>query len=204
MKVESDNYLLLLVCSALFFAPEFCGAQDTPTFKSESYSAIVWGAALPDGAVASTVKDPLTGSLIKKLTFRGLDVSSTNGISKRPTLAWKPPYSMTVWITVVNNTDAPVSVGSFTSTLRRIDSKNLKKARVRCYDDSPPPSGTIAPGAGQRFAAVLELLEPSSPATVRYSVRVGGRDWVFVWAMHGLEDESRVSMPTGCNLVSRQ
>jgi hypothetical protein len=204
MKIKIDRRRLLLVCAALFSAPGFCAAQETPTFKSESYSAIVWGADLPDGAKASTAKDPPTGGLIKRLTFQGPDVSTTNGVSKRPTLAWGPPYSMTVWITVVNRTNAPVSIGAFTSTLRRIDPKNLKKARIRCYDDSPSPSATIAPGAGQRFAAVLELLEPGPPATVRYSIRVGGRDWVFVWAMHGLEDENRISMPSGCNLASRE
>jgi hypothetical protein len=179
-----------------------CVAQNTPIFKAESHSAIVWGTDLPNGATASVVKDPLTGSTIERMSFQGVDVSSTDGISKRPTLAWGPPYALTVWITVVNNTDVPIDVGGFKSTLRQIESKNLKKARIRCNDDSPSPSGAIAPGAGQRFAAVLELLEPGPPPAVRYSVRVGGRDWVFVWGMHGFEYEHKISMPNGCNLVS--
>jgi hypothetical protein len=196
--------LIVFACSsALISTSGICASQDPPVFRPESQSAVVWGADMPGGASASTARDPLTGGLIKRLTFHGLDVSSSNGVSKRQAFAWGPPYSMTVWITVVNNTNAPVSVGNFTSTLRRIDFKNLKKARVRCYDESPPPSGTIAPGGGQRFAAVLELSEPGPPPTVRYSVRVGGRDWVFVWTMQGFEDKNRIPMPDGCSLASR-
>ena len=116
---------VFLLCDVSSF---LCVAQDIPTFNSESESAIVWGSRLPSGAVASIASDPLTGSLIKRFKLDGIEVSSTNGVSKRSLLAWGPQYSITVWITVVNNTSLPVRVGGFTSTLRVIEPKNLKKA----------------------------------------------------------------------------
>src|ERR1700683_2291443 len=84
----------------------FCAGQ-TPTFRAETNSAFVWGQDSPTGAVSSTVEDPLTGNPIHKLTYRGIEVSSRAGWERDPGQTVIP-----VTVSVVNNTDYPVSMQS--------------------------------------------------------------------------------------------
>jgi len=58
------------------------GQDDLPTFKAEAKSAFVWGEDAPEGAVSSTVQDPLTGNAIPKLSHGGIDVSSRMGFER--------------------------------------------------------------------------------------------------------------------------
>jgi hypothetical protein len=71
------DWALTLV--VLAFGLTMFGQEDLTTFKTEAKSAFVWGEDAPEGAVSSTVHDPLTGNVIPKLSHGGIEVSSRMG-----------------------------------------------------------------------------------------------------------------------------
>jgi hypothetical protein len=74
------------ICAVAFFIS--CSALtsfaqgDSPTFKAEATSAFVWGEDVPRGAISSSIRDPLTGASIPKLTYGGIEVSSRMGFER--------------------------------------------------------------------------------------------------------------------------
>ena len=84
------------------------GQDNLTTFKTEARSAFVWGEDSPEGAVSSTVQDPLTGNAIPKLTHGGIEVSSRMGFE------WvglgQAGAFLNYTTTIVNGTDSTLSV----------------------------------------------------------------------------------------------
>jgi hypothetical protein len=95
--------LTVLVSSLAMF-----GQDDLPTFKTSARSAFVWGEDSPEGAVSSTVHDPLTGNVIAKLSHGGIAVSSRMGFE------WvglgQAGAFLNYSTTIVNDTDSTLSV----------------------------------------------------------------------------------------------
>ena len=71
-----------LTLTVLAFGLGMHGQEDLTTFKAEAKSAFVWGEDAPEGAISSTVQDPLTGNVIPKLSHGGIDVSSRMGFER--------------------------------------------------------------------------------------------------------------------------
>jgi hypothetical protein len=84
------------------------GQDDLTTFKAEAKSAFVWGEDAPEGAVSSSVQDPLTGNVIPKLSHAGIDVSSRMGFERAGVA--QPGDFLNYTTTIVNGTDRTLSV----------------------------------------------------------------------------------------------
>lgn len=74
------QWLIALIFTA--FAIAVCAQDETPTFKTSATSAFVWDEDLPNDASSSTVRDPLTGREIHKLSHDGIEVSSRMGYER--------------------------------------------------------------------------------------------------------------------------
>ena len=84
-------------------------AQSEPsTIKVEVASAYVWGEDVSDGAVSSTILDPVSGNAIHKLSHAGLEVSVRAGFERVGSGMAGSLLNFTA--TVVNNTRSEVVV----------------------------------------------------------------------------------------------
>ena len=98
----------MIVLWFLMFTLNTFAQNDTPTFKVEAKSALVWDKDLPETATSSTAWDPLTGSEIHKLRSAGIEVSSRIGYERvSPGEVGKLLHYTT---TIANDTDSDVSV----------------------------------------------------------------------------------------------
>jgi hypothetical protein len=66
----------------LLFSLVTCAQHEPPTIKVEVASAVIWGEDSVNGAVSSTVLDPINGNAIHKLSTAGVDVSSQAGFER--------------------------------------------------------------------------------------------------------------------------
>ena len=82
--------------------------NDTPTFKVDTKSALVWDTAVPESATSSIVWDPLTGNEIHKLKSEGIEVSSRIGYERLSSSEAGELLNYTT--TIANNTDSDLSV----------------------------------------------------------------------------------------------
>ncbi len=160
----------------------FCLGQETPTFRAETNSAFVWGQDSPTGAVSSTVKDPLTGNPIHKLTYRGIDVSSRAGWERQN---WGQTTVIPVTVSVVNNTDYPVTVqsggasyGGYNAPLLYLASSKKSVPResrkyvwetrkMRCFTSGYFPSETLFTGEGEALTVA-----PKRAVTMSFAAAV--------------------------------
>jgi len=98
----------LSVIAFLVFTLSTFAQDDTPTFRVEAKSALVWDKDLSENATSSTVWDPLTGNEIHKLRSAGIEVSSRIGYERvSPGEAGKLLHYTT---NIANHTDSDVSV----------------------------------------------------------------------------------------------
>lgn len=106
--------LLIAVLFAVFLPAPNVAQESTPAFRTEAESAFVWGQDAPHGAVSSIAQDPLTGRILHKLSYNGVEVSSRLGYEGEwlADSKWLDhPYDVVISVTtVVNDTSAPVSV----------------------------------------------------------------------------------------------
>jgi len=112
--------------------------SDVPTFKTEARSAFVWGEDNPGGALSSTIRDPLTGSDILRLSRVGIEVSSRIGFEK--VSASEVGEFLGYTTTIVNDTDSTITVryggvsidGHLASPLSIVYSdKKLNKSKLK-------------------------------------------------------------------------
>lgn len=97
----------ILLCLVSF--PRIALAQSEPsTIKVEVASAYVWGQDVSDGAVSSTILDPVTGNAIHKLSRAGLEVSVQAGFE--PLGSGMAGSLLNFTATIVNNTRSEVVV----------------------------------------------------------------------------------------------
>ena len=208
-----------LTLAILAFSLAMFGQDDRTTFKTEAKSAFVWGEDSPEGAVSSTVQDPLTGNAIPKLTHGGIEVSSRMGFE------WvglgQAGAFLNYTTTIVNGTDSTLSVryggisldGHPASPLsivatnkhlnkREIHGKNqvVELSKMNCFTSGFLPSDnffsatplsqdfSVLPGSALTVSSVIRDLYSVRcsvagcypTGTMRYSVRVNNRDYVFV------------------------
>jgi hypothetical protein len=132
--------------------------------------------------VSSTVKDPLTGNAIHKLTYRGIDVSSRAGWERQD---WGQTTVIPVTVSVVNNTDYPVTVQSggasyggynapllyLASSKKSVPHESRKYVwetrKMRCFTNGYFPSETLFTGEGEALTVA-----PKRAATVSFVAAV--------------------------------
>jgi hypothetical protein len=131
-----------LTLTVLVFTLSFFGQNDGATFKAEVRSAFVWGEDSPEGAVSSTIRDPLTGNVIPRLSYAGIDVSSRMGFER--TGPGQNGSFLNYTTTIVNGTDSTISVryggisvdGHPASPLTVLTDKQLNKKKARAKSDA--------------------------------------------------------------------
>ncbi|MFY9842718.1 MAG: hypothetical protein WA718_15810 [Terriglobales bacterium] len=116
--------------------------DDTPLFKAEVASAFVWDEDNRAGTGSSSVRDPVTGNTIHKLSHGGIEVSSRAGFETARADQEGELLSFTT--TIVNNTESALSVrqggasveGRTTSLLPVVLSKKglRKKERRQAWE----------------------------------------------------------------------
>ena len=95
--------LAILVFTLITFAQ-----NETPTVKVEVTGALVWGDDSPIGSVSSSMRDPLTGNTIHKLSYAGIEVSSRAGFESLG--SGRAGELLNFTSTIVNNTETDLSV----------------------------------------------------------------------------------------------
>lgn len=111
--------------------------SDVPTFRAEVRSAFVWEEDNPAGALSSTIRDPLTGNQIFRLSHAGVEVSTRIGFEKVSTSEVGEFLGYTT--TIVNDTDSTVSVryggisidGQLASPLSIVHSNKFNKSKLK-------------------------------------------------------------------------
>jgi len=76
--------------------------------KAVAVSAFVWGEDSPSGAISSTIRDPLTGYAIHKLTYGPIEVSSRIGFEG--VSSYEVGTLLNYTATIVNSGDSTLSV----------------------------------------------------------------------------------------------
>jgi hypothetical protein len=130
-KEVKQKYIVAL--AFLFLTLSTSAQSNIPTFKVETKSALVWDEGLLE-STASSIRDPLSGNEIHRLSYDGIEVSSRLGYEKVSPSKEDKLISYTT--TVANNTDSAASVqyggasvdGHMALPLRvAADSKGLSK-----------------------------------------------------------------------------
>jgi hypothetical protein len=93
----------LLAFTLLTFAQ-----KDLITLKTDAASAFIWDEDNQPGAVSSSVRDPVTGNAIHKLSHAGIEVSSRAGFERIG--SGKPGEYLSFTTTIVNSTEFEVFV----------------------------------------------------------------------------------------------
>lgn len=102
------NQKPIFALAILVLALSAAAQDDIPTFKTQTSSAVIWDQNSLDQGAASTLRDPLTGNEIHKLSYGGIEVSSRLGYEKiSPDQVGK---LLTFVTTVANNTESNVAV----------------------------------------------------------------------------------------------
>lgn len=90
-----------------FLALSISAQDNVPTFKAETKSALVWDENVIENT-GSSIRDPLSGNEIHRLSYDGIEVSSRLGYEKvNPS---KEDKLINYTTTVANNTDSDASV----------------------------------------------------------------------------------------------
>ena len=69
------NRIPILTVASLLLTLSTSAQDNIPTFKTETRSSLVWDEAVPNDDTISTIRDPLTGNEIHKLSYGGIEVS---------------------------------------------------------------------------------------------------------------------------------
>jgi hypothetical protein len=199
----------------------FAQNDNIPTFKTATRSALVWDENGPENPAASTIRDPLTGNDIHRLSYAGIEVSSNVGYEKASRSEAERRIS---YLTVVaNNTGSDVivqygganvdgrsaplfseSTGNDTKKKERTDAS--ESGETHCFRGGSTLSVFSIRTSTQTFTirpktAVAVLFATKDPrdtallcsmdgchmtGTLRYSITVNHRDYVFVWPGHSI------------------
>jgi hypothetical protein len=96
-----------LALVAFSIVPRSVGQDVGPTIKVEVASSFIWGEDTPSGAISSTIRDPLTGYSLHRLTYGTIEVTSQVGFEGIGAERTGTLISYTT--TIANSTGSPVS-----------------------------------------------------------------------------------------------
>jgi len=128
--------LVLVALSSLVLQGCALAQGDAPTFKVDSRSTFVWGDDTPTDAKSWSIKDPLTGAEILKLSHEGIEVSSRMGFEKLHPQDAAELIAFTT--TIVNNTQRklPVEAGGITVDGRLVSLLSVGSSHKRQKGES--------------------------------------------------------------------
>ena len=183
------RYLILAVLTAMTAV-----GQGGPTFKTETHSAVVWeyqsvNSSPSPGWLAGFSSDPIHGTRVPTLFFDGGEV--------RFDVYEVHPEKLIVTFTFINNSDSPLTVlgSTFQSTQPLLPPKDIKKVLTKETKKAADTTDfynrnnvTVAPGQlGTLWFPVHYRHTPGfiqlAAGESRYSIRVQGRDCVFVMSI---------------------
>lgn len=115
--------VLTLAAFSIIFAA--VGQNSGPTVRVEVVSSFVWGEDAPFGAVSSTIKDPLTGYSLHRLSYGGIEVTSRVGFEGISADSTGTLISYTTTIANSTESDIPARFSGFTIDGRMVTPLNL-------------------------------------------------------------------------------
>lgn len=95
-------------CTVLLTVLAFTSCAFGQEIKAEVVSAFVWGKDSPLGAISSTIRDPLTGHPVHKLSYGPIEVSSRIGFERA--IANEVGTYINYTATIVNGSDSTLFV----------------------------------------------------------------------------------------------
>ncbi len=120
------------------------GQNEEFTFKAEARSAFIWGSDFTGGAVSSTFEDPLTGYLLHKLSYSGIEVISKLGYER---VGGGRAGELVNYTTIISNgtsIDVPVQFGGVMIDGRSTSLLSLVKAPKKVGKEEPMNARTIS------------------------------------------------------------
>jgi hypothetical protein len=146
---------------------------------------------------SSIVQDPLTGNSLRKISYEGVDVMS--GLrSYALGCGWSECHTAYLaTFTIVNDTEYPLAVDgkTFTSTLPLPTEKEIRKWWGKKVNPADFVTGSAAIQPGQSARIIGWMVgsgatsnttkwlnnTPVAVAPLRYSIKVGSKNFVFPW-----------------------
>jgi hypothetical protein len=98
----------ILALTAFSMIPGAVAQDSGRTIRVDVVSSFVWGEDAPAGATSSTIKDPLTGSSMHRLSYGEIEVTSHVGFEGID--AKKTGTFLSYTTTIANSKEAPISV----------------------------------------------------------------------------------------------
>ncbi len=185
--------------------------NNIPAFKVETKSALVWDENLLE-STASSIRDPLSGNEIHRLSYRGIEVSSRVGYERVSPSKEEKLINYTT--TVANNTDSDASVqyggvsidGQIALPLRiAADSKRLSKhdrrdtwdlTKMHCFQTGfASKESVFSPSAATQVFTVL----PKTSITISF-VTKDPRTAAAICSMDGCHLKGKVRYYVSVNL----
>jgi hypothetical protein len=213
--------MILVALSSLVLHGCALAQSDAATFKVDVRSAFVWGDETTSGAKSWSIKDPLTGADVLKLSHEGVELSSRMGFEKLH--PQKAVELIAFTTTIVNNTQTKLSVeaggisvdGQLASLLSVGASRKTQKSKftnrtdivesgnLYCFRSGflssenflsgigPPPTLIVDPRESLTVSGVIQdprhysmlcSVDGCFPkGLIRYAIRVGSHEYVFIW-----------------------
>jgi hypothetical protein len=158
--------------------------DDLPIFRAGAASAFVWGEDNPSGAVSSSIRDPVTGNDIHKLSHAGIEVSSRAGFESVGMGFAGELLSFTT--TIVNNTESVLSVRqggasvdgnmalplSVVATKKGLSKRERKQvwelARMHCFSSGFLPSQNFF---SSNSSSEVFAVTPKTALTVSFATK---------------------------------
>jgi len=171
-----------VVLAILLLTLSTSAQNNIPTFKVETKSALVWDETFLE-STASSIRDPLSGNEIHRLSYDGIEVSSRVGYEKvSPN---KEDKLINYTTTVANNTDSDASLqyggvsidGHLAPPLRvAADSKGLSKrdrrdtwdlTRMHCFQTGfASRESVFSPSASTPTSTQTFTVRPKTSITI--------------------------------------
>lgn len=107
----------LTVFSMIFAA---IGQNSGPTIRVDVVGSFVWGEDGPSGAISSTIKDPLTGHSLHRLSYGGIEITSRIGFEGLGANNTGILISYTAVVTNSTNSAVSARFGGFTIDSRTV------------------------------------------------------------------------------------
>jgi hypothetical protein len=105
---DAMNLTYFPLLAIFVLVPRVSAQEREPVIRVEALSAFVWGEDSASGAISSSVQDPLTGKVMHKLSYSGIEVTARMGFEGIGTDVAGTLLNFTA--TIVNSTASIVSV----------------------------------------------------------------------------------------------
>lgn len=178
------NQKQILALAFLLLTLSTSAQNNIPTFKAETRSALVWDENFLE-STASSIRDPLSGNEIHRLSYDGIEVSSRVGYERASPS--KEDKLINYTTTVANNTDSDASVqyggvsvdGNMALPLRvAAGAKGLSKrdrrntwdlTKMHCFQTGfASKESVISPASSTQASTQIFTVRPKTSVTISF------------------------------------